>query len=74
LGGVITGETNGSTRVTGAIHDTTVDHHGDNGTKRFVTFYITNFSERANYWYLRKGFEVCRILDDVYVAPRCNIR
>jgi hypothetical protein len=31
----------------------------DNGTKRFVTFYITNFIEQANYWFLCKGFEVC---------------
>ena len=47
-----------------------MDYEGDdnqieNGTKMFVTFYITNFPERANYWFLRKGFEVCGILDDV---------
>ena len=52
----------------------TDDHHSDNGTKRFFTFYITNFPDHANYWYLRMGFEVCGILDDVYVAPRCNAR
>jgi len=54
--------------------DETIDVQAANGDKRFVTFYITNFLERANYWYLRKGFEVCGILDDVYVAPTCNAR
>lgn len=42
------------------------------GARKFVTFYFTNFPKRANYWFLRKGFEVCGILDDIYVAPRCN--
>jgi len=60
------------------FHDQEVKDGGavdvDNGVRRFVTFYFTNFPERANYWCLRKGFEVCGILDDVYVAPRCNVR
>lgn len=34
--------------------DDIVDLHADNGEKRFVTFYITNFPKHANYWYLRK--------------------
>jgi len=46
--------------------------HIDTSSKSFVTFYITTFPERANYWFLRKGFEVCGILDDVYIASRCN--
>jgi len=46
----------------------------ENETRKFVTFYFTNFPERANHWFLRKGFEVCGIRDDVYMAPRFNAR
>ena len=42
--------------------------------KRFVTFYITNFPPHATFLFLRKGFEVCGILEDVFVANNrhCN--
>jgi len=41
--------------------------------KRFVTFYITNFPPLASTFLLRKGFEVCGILDDVFIAHKRNI-
>ena len=40
--------------------------------KRFVTFYITNFPPHASTFFLRKGFEVCGILEDVFVANNRN--
>lgn len=40
--------------------------------KRFVTFYITNFPPQASTFFLRKGFEVCGILEDVFVANNRN--
>jgi len=59
-------------------HAQNVIHGGtvavENETRKFVTFYFTNFPECASQWFLRKGFEVCGILDDVFVAPRCNAR
>lgn len=35
--------------------------------KRFVTFYLTNFPAQLSNFYLRKGFEVCGMLEDVVV-------
>lgn len=40
--------------------------------KRHVTFYFTNFPAYMSNFYLRKGFEVCGILEDVYVARKRN--
>jgi hypothetical protein len=40
--------------------------------KRHVTFYFTNFPAHMSNFYLRKGFEVCGILEDVYVARKRN--
>jgi hypothetical protein len=40
--------------------------------KRYVSFYFTNFPVQLSLFYLRKGFEVCGILDDVYVARKRN--
>jgi len=40
--------------------------------KRFITFYITNFPPQASSFFLRKGFEVCGILEDVFVANNRN--
>lgn len=37
--------------------------------KRFVTFYFTNFPPQLSNFYLRKGFEVCGLLEKV-VVPR----
>jgi len=41
--------------------------------KRFVTFYITNFPPQASTVFLRKGFEVCGILEEVFVARNINV-
>jgi hypothetical protein len=51
------------------------DIGGQSGTdlKRYVSFYFTNFPVDLPLFYLRKGFEVCGILEDVYVAKRRNI-
>jgi len=40
--------------------------------KRFVTFYITHFQPQATLFFLRKGFEVCGILEDLFVAKNRN--
>jgi len=40
--------------------------------KRYVTFYITHFPPQASIFILRKGFEVCGILEDVFVANTRN--
>jgi hypothetical protein len=37
-----------------------------------VSFYFTNFPVQLSYFYLRKGFEVCGILEDIYVARKRN--
>jgi hypothetical protein len=42
------------------------------GLKRYVTFYFTNFPIQSSIFYLRKGFEVCGILEDVYVPRKRN--
>jgi hypothetical protein len=41
--------------------------------QRCVTFYFTNFPVHLSHFYLRKGFEVCGILEDVYVAKKRNM-
>jgi hypothetical protein len=50
-------------------------NHGQshNALKRYVTFYFTNFPVQLSYFYLWKGFEVCGILEDVYVAKKRNM-
>ncbi|KEH26340.1 hypothetical protein MTR_6g453110 [Medicago truncatula] len=40
--------------------------------KRFVTFYFTNFLPQLSIIYLRKGFEVCGLLEEVVVPSRRN--
>jgi hypothetical protein len=40
--------------------------------KRYVSFYFTNFPAQLSKFYLWKGFEVCGILEDVYVAKKRN--
>jgi hypothetical protein len=40
--------------------------------KRYVSFYFTNFPAQLSIFYLRKGFEVCGMLEDIYVARKRN--
>jgi hypothetical protein len=40
--------------------------------KRYVTFYFTNFPAQLSNFYLRKGFEVCGMLEDVFVPNKRN--
>ncbi|PNX68338.1 RNA recognition motif, partial [Trifolium pratense] len=40
--------------------------------KRYVSFYFTNFPAQMSNFYLRKGFEVCGVLEDVFVAKKRN--
>jgi hypothetical protein len=49
---------------------------GQSGTavQRYVSYYFTNFPTHLSLFYLRKGFEVCGILEDVYVAKRRNLQ
>jgi hypothetical protein len=42
------------------------------GLTRYVSFYFTNFPAQLSIFYLRKGFEVCGMLEDVYVAKKRN--
>ncbi|KEH25709.1 RNA recognition motif [Medicago truncatula] len=49
-----------------------VDGEERSRLKRFVTFYFTNFPPFLSNFYLRKGFEVCGILEDVIVPSKCN--
>jgi hypothetical protein len=41
--------------------------------KRFVTFYFTNFPAQLSNFYLRKGFEVCDMLEEVVVPRKRNV-
>ncbi|PNX70113.1 RNA recognition motif, partial [Trifolium pratense] len=40
--------------------------------QRYVSFYFTNFPPLLSNFFLRKGFEVCGMLEDVYVANKKN--
>jgi hypothetical protein len=40
--------------------------------KRYVTFYFTNFPAQLSIFYLRKGFEVCGMLEDIFVPNKRN--
>jgi len=46
-----------------------------NGTilNHFVTFYFTNVPDDISYRSLRQGFEVCDIMEDIYLAKKCNV-
>lgn len=41
--------------------------------KNFVSFYFTNVSHDISYISLRQGFEVCDVLEDVYLARKRNV-
>ncbi|PNX98197.1 putative sulfate transporter [Trifolium pratense] len=52
-------------------------NHDDGGfvsvdSKRYVSFYFTNFPPLLPKFFLRKGFEVCGMLEDVFVAKKTN--
>ena len=49
--------------------------HDQIGTEHhnFVSFYFTNVSEDISYFSSRQGFEVCGIMDDVYLARKRNV-
>lgn len=40
---------------------------------QFVSFYFTNVLEDISYNCLRQGFEVCGIMEDVYLARKRNV-
>jgi hypothetical protein len=46
-----------------------------NGTIKlnFVSFYFTNVPDNITYNSLRQGFEVCGIMEDVYLARKRNV-
>lgn len=43
------------------------------GFKRFVIFYFMNFPEQILHIHLSKEFEVCRILEYVFLARKHNV-
>ena len=40
---------------------------------KFVSFYLTNVPHDIPYITLRQGFEVCAVMEDVYLARKCNV-
>ncbi|KAK2351443.1 heterogeneous nuclear ribonucleoprotein A0 [Trifolium repens] len=42
------------------------------GRQRYVSFYFTDFPVQLSHFYLLKGFEVCGMLEDIYVARKRN--
>ncbi|XP_045791605.1 uncharacterized protein LOC123886320 [Trifolium pratense] len=42
--------------------------------KRYVSFYFTNFPYQLSNFYLRKGFKVCGMLEDVFLPKKRNRR
>jgi hypothetical protein len=77
--------TGGAGRQNRVQHDDAIDDASKDQTKknaigmdcsdlkRYVSFYFTNFPAELPRFYLRKGFEVCGMLEDVYVAKKRNI-
>ena len=59
----------GKPQIRGARDETVAD----SSFKRFVTFYFTNFPAQLSNFYLRKGFEVCGILEEVVVPSKRNV-
>jgi hypothetical protein len=74
-GGVNTAEKVLDNEIKVLDKDKKVLDSGEVGTAppRYVSFYFTNFPAYLSLFYLRKGFEVCGILEDVYVAKKRNI-
>ena len=48
------------------------DNATDTDVKRFISFYFTNVPKFIPYAYLQQGFEVCGILEDLYLAKNYN--
>lgn len=40
--------------------------------RRYVTFYFTNMPDMVPYFYVKEGFEVCRILDNLFLSWKRN--
>jgi len=59
---------------TDVLNDQNVNEGSRIGTslKRFVTFYYTNVPEFIPYFNLRQGFEVCGVLEDLFVSRKYN--
>ena len=45
----------------------------ESSLKRLVTFYFTNFPLQAPHFILRQGFEVCGMLEEVFVPNKLNM-
>ncbi|MCI25841.1 hypothetical protein A2U01_0047032, partial [Trifolium medium] len=45
----------------------------EHNPNRYVSFYVTNFPDDISLFHLKRGFEVCGILEDVYVAKKRNV-
>ncbi|XP_045791437.1 uncharacterized protein LOC123886142 [Trifolium pratense] len=54
------------------VRDADINGGGFSGSalKRYVFFYFINFPAQMSNFYLRKGFEVCGVLEDVFVAKK----
>jgi hypothetical protein len=57
------------------IPKTGMQQNDNNGTvnQNFVSFYFTNVLDDISYYSLRQGFEVCGIMEDVYLARKRNV-
>ena len=53
--------------------DYTAHDNIGSGKQSFVSFYFTNVSDDISYISLRQGFEVCGIMEDVYLAKKRNV-
>jgi len=49
------------------------DEYASFSYRRSVTFYFMNFLEQIPHFYLQKAFEVCGILENVFVASKRNV-
>jgi len=57
------------------FHSQQLDQRGIHGNvpQDFVSFYFTNIPGNITYNELRQGFEVCGIMEDVYLARKRNV-
>ena len=53
--------------------DATLRKQCDTVTSNFVSFYFTNVPYDISYYSFRQGFEVCGVMEDVYLARKCNV-